>query len=541
MKGVNNKERKILLAGMLMIFLTTFSTYAQQAKAKIDRDTIKIGEQINYTMEIEAHKTDQVVFPQGQSFLPLEVIDSTSIDTFKVKDKLKLVRNYPLTQFDSGSYHIPRQTIIVNGEGFQTDSFQVRVNDVVVDTTQQNLYPIKPALDIKPAGKFPTWLIWVLAIGCLILIVYFIQKARKKIIEKRRELPPYEKAILSLKKLDEEAQLESGQMKSYYTVLSDAIKRYVDEKIDGGALESTTDEFIAFLRNYTQERKLYLKPQVIDGLEVILKRADLNKFAGIQTDKITAKEDRQTIEENIKQFDQAIPEPTEEEKMLNEAYRAEKERKQKERKTRIRLALGVLIILIGTGIFVGIKGMDSVKNMLQPQSSQKLLNTDWISSEYGALGITLSTPKVLVRNTDSLPPVFAGQSKTEEHFSYGNPKGNLYVEVVNIRFKKDAQVDSIDVGNLLDKIVDPDETSAMTVKNEEFKTAQNRKGQRIFGTFNWEDLNNAHKRKSYTFLVFNERGGIQQLFISYDQDDENAKEIEDRIINSVEFNTQNDG
>src|SRR5699024_8277782 len=212
-----------------------------------------------------------------------------------------------------------------NEEGFYTDSFEVYVQDVVVDTTKQKLYPLKPALDIRKAISVANWLWWLLGGILLELLAYFIWRTRKNIIEKNQELPPYEKAIHGLRSIDQAEDLNEGRIKSFYTSLSEILKRYVDEKIDDKALESTTGEFIALLKTYKKEKKLYLKEQIIDSLEAILKRADLAKFAGIRPDRITAKEDRKVIEENISAFEQAIPEPTEEEKLQNEAYRLAQE------------------------------------------------------------------------------------------------------------------------------------------------------------------------------------------------------------------------
>ncbi|HLS31629.1 MAG TPA: BatD family protein [Flavobacteriaceae bacterium] len=519
-----------------------FSTKAQEIESSIDRDTIKIGEQITYKLEVEANRDSRVVFPQGQSFLPLEVIDSTTIDTFLVDNKYKLTREYPLTQFDSGAYTIPRQTVIIDEEGFYSDSFHVKVNGIVVDTLKQNLYPIKPALDIKPSTVIPTWLWWVIGIIIVGLLTYYFWRTRKRIIEKKKELPPYEKAIQTLKLLDETQELESGNMKEYYSGLSNAIKRYIDEKIDGNALESTTNEFIEMLREYKKEKQIYLKAQVIDGLEAILKRADLAKFAGIQTDKLTAREDRETIEENINEFDQAIPEPTEEEKMQDEAYRLKVERKARKRRIGIRIAVGVLALLIAGTVFVTLKGFDYVSDLVNTQSTEKLLKKDWIKSEYGAYGITLTTPDVLRREMQEVPHIFPDKSQIEENFSYGNIEKDLYIKATNIRIKKGAELDSIDVEHLLDTALGDINASMMTFKDEEFITLDNQRGQKIFGTFTLGSPDSKERsRKNYTFLLFNERGGIQELLITYNQGDDNAEAIEQRVVNSIEFNTEYDG
>lgn len=540
---VKNNSKILKISFLLSLFFSCFFVaQAQEVKSSLDRDTIKIGEQLIYKIEVEAQAAEKVVFPQGQSFLPLEVVDSTAIDTFLTKDNYKLTREYPLTQFDSGAYTIPKQTIIIDGEGFYTDTFNIKVNGVVVDTLKQNLFPIKPALDIKPAPVFPTWVLWILGILGIAFLVYILLKTRKKIIEKKKELPPYEKAIQTLKRLDENQDLEKGLMKEYYSGLSNAIKRYIDEKIDGNALESTTNEFIEMLKTYKKEKQIYLKEQVIDSLEAVLQRADLTKFAGINTDKLTAREDRKTIEDNINAFDKAIPEPTEEELLLNEEYRLAQERKAKLKKRRIKIALGILVVLIVGSVFTALNGVDFLSDKFNKTSTEKLLQKEWITSEYGKYGITLTTPDVLYRQMDTVPEVFPGKTEVEEHFSTGKIEGNLFIKTTNIRVKKDAKIDSLDIGDLLDKNLGDADISMMTFKDEEFITRENKKGQKVFGTFRIGDSEEeAGKRKAYTFILFNERGGLQQLFISYDAGDENGEAIEKRVSNSVDFNTEHDG
>jgi len=42
----------------------------------IDTTFIKIGEQINYKITVEADSTAQVIFPEGQTFSPLETVEA---------------------------------------------------------------------------------------------------------------------------------------------------------------------------------------------------------------------------------------------------------------------------------------------------------------------------------------------------------------------------------------------------------------------------------------------------------------------------------
>ena len=52
-----------------------------------------------------------------------------------------------------------------------------------------------------------------------------------------------------------------------------------------------------------------------------------------------AKLDRNTIDVEIDHVKEALPEPTEEEKLLNEQYKEEQERKKKRRKVLLQLLL----------------------------------------------------------------------------------------------------------------------------------------------------------------------------------------------------------
>ena len=58
-----------------MVSLTSTGLKAQ-VKTQVDTTLIRIGEEIQYQIEVEADSTDLVLFPEGQSFLPLEVIES---------------------------------------------------------------------------------------------------------------------------------------------------------------------------------------------------------------------------------------------------------------------------------------------------------------------------------------------------------------------------------------------------------------------------------------------------------------------------------
>ena len=121
---------------LLLFFAITLNINAQQPKvqSKIDRKEIKIGQQVKYEISVETDSTLVVSFPKGENFAPLEMVSSEPIDTFRQQEKFRLVKNYYLTQFDSGYYAIPKQIIHIGKTNFFTDSLQIKVFDVAVDT-----------------------------------------------------------------------------------------------------------------------------------------------------------------------------------------------------------------------------------------------------------------------------------------------------------------------------------------------------------------------------------------------------------------------
>lgn len=137
---VKSASRSKLQASSLILSsifcLLSFISFSQ-VTSSIDSTSIKIGEQITFKVEVETDTTNLVVFPEGQTFAPLEMIESYATDTVKKNAKFNLIKKYGLTQFDSGAYTIPRQKIVVGDKTFFTDSLKVEVNNIVVDTTKQ--------------------------------------------------------------------------------------------------------------------------------------------------------------------------------------------------------------------------------------------------------------------------------------------------------------------------------------------------------------------------------------------------------------------
>ncbi|MBD0836840.1 BatD family protein [Aestuariibaculum suncheonense] len=542
-----SKGQNLPISILFSVSFVLFSFVAgAQVKSTIDSTSIKIGQQITYTVSVETDSTNLVVFPEGQTFNPLEVIDSYDVDTLKNQDKFNLIKKYGLTQFDSGAYTIPRQKIIVGDKTFFTDSLQVEVRNVVVDTTKQGLYDIKPIIEVKkPASNWWKYvLVALLIIGVIAFLIYWFIWRKKPLTEEEEIalLPPYDRAKLALKKLDESHYLENEEIKDYYSELTFIIRKYLDEKVYDRALESTTDELISRLKLLKEGNQIDISQDDIRNLESILKRADLVKFAKSAVDVELAKLDRNTIDVEIDHVKEALPEPSEEEKLLDEQYRAEQERKKKRNKIILTVAICVFL-LTATFVGFGIKyGFGYVKDTIIGHETKELLEGEWVTSDYGVPPVTISTPKVLRRTTPELPEDIAQQIELTQ-FTYGSLIDRFYVVVTTTKIKNlgqnQDQENKIDLQKALDnslKVLEQAGAQNIVTKSEKFTTPNGAEGLKVFGTLDMPVPNtDRHETANYAILGFTAGSVIQQISLTWKQNDTYADQMVERILNSVEL------
>ena len=523
----------------ILFFLFSIVSSAQ-VTSSIDSTQIKIGEQITYKIEVEADSTDLVIFPEGQTFSPLEMIESYKADTTKNKARFNFIKKYGLTQFDSGHYTIPRQKIIIGTKEYFTDSLKVQVNNILVDSTKQGLYDIKPFIKVDKSNSdwWKTALIILAILAVVAFLMYWFIWRKKPLTEEEEIalLPPYERAKLALQKLDESDYLKQAELKDYYSELTFIIRRYLDEKVYDRALESTTDELIFRLNLLKDGNQIELTKGDIRNIETILKRADLVKFAKSAPDIELAKIDRNTIDLEIDNVKQALPEPTEEEKLLDQQYKEQLERKKQRRKIIITAVVSVLLII---AIFIGFSvkyGFHYVKDTIIGNDSKELLEGDWVSSEYGIPPIYISTPVVLERSESKAIDTMANVNTTA--FSYGTLLStiNIMVSTSKLNIPDTTQIDlNLAIEGSL-QMLEKNGVKDILTKREKFVTPNAAEGLKVFGTASFPGmLPEQYRKGDYVFLAFTAEHILQQIVLVWDAEDRYAEDIMERILNSVEL------
>ncbi len=537
---------KIKLYFLLLLFST--SIFSQnQIETKIDKKINKIGAQFNLTLKTTVDTLLTVVFPSTKNFGSLEVIRNYAIDTIRKDNKYDLIKRYGLTQFDSGRYVIPKMTILINKKPFFSDSISVNVKDIVVDTLKQKMYDIKSIqTGEKPESNWWKYILgFLLLIGIGALIYYLTKKYQKKKIEEEIFKTPIEKATSLLNSLEKKELWQNGDVKTYYSELTDIVRNYIEEALEIPAMESTTFELIQGLKLTSNKRKLKLSAETIRSLESVLKQADLVKFAKSQPQDFVITEDKNKIQKTILTIDKSIPKIEElpnEEDLLNEEQRQNqiKQQLRKKRNRRITLACASVVFLLvaATTYFVVNKGFTYVKDTIIGHPTKELLEGEWVSSEYGNPGIMLETPKVLKRIdlTKSLPKEGLALIKEMQSFAYGSLVDNFYIMVSTMKYKQEGQIDLAKSLEGSVKSIELQGAQNILLKQGEFDTPEGIKGMKGFGSFSKIDsISKTSVRFYYEILVFSQESGLQQIITFHEEDDQYAKKISDRIMNSVEL------
>lgn len=283
------RSGRLLLLHLLVCMLAASSSFAQGDAAitsKIDAAQITVGDQAQLFIEAR-HNTLQsklqwAVLPD--TFNNLEMVKG-KIDTTRQGDIAIYKQRLLITGFDSGSFKIPQfQFSVIPNQGhtytLQTDSFQLLVKTVAVDTTQP-IKPLKGVLVVQSSWKDYLWLIIagiVFILLGIIIAVYFLRhkKAPAPPPPPPPAIPLHEQFLKLLADTEQKQLWQQGRVKEYYVELTDILRAYIEKRFHMQALELTTDELLDVASRH-QELAMYR-----DQLSGILRTADLAKFAKAQ-------------------------------------------------------------------------------------------------------------------------------------------------------------------------------------------------------------------------------------------------------------------
>ena len=524
---------------VLFYFTSGIGQVYEEILIAVDSTEFKIGEQINIRFQVKGDSLSKIQFPKQPNFAPFELLEIFPLDTIRAQTHYLFIKKYALIQFDSGNDWIPKQKILINGVGMITDSISIRVNTVVVDTLKQPLFDIKPLVAVKRGYKKLTQQILITVFGLILLIlaVFLILRVQKKLIEKRKELPPFDRALLELKALEEERPRLQEEYKSYYSKLTDVVRRYLEEEANITALESTSRELLKKLELLKDSGKLDLDGETLRSLKRVLEHADLVKFARSAPEFEVATSDRNLVEDVVIKTQEALPEPTQEEIEATAAYQKvlKKQKRQKQFKIAGLGALG-LFLLVGL-ITVYVYGFGNVKDTLIQYPTKVMMNNKWIQSQYGTPALLLATPEVLVRAAET--------PKGTILFSAGDPLNSVYVQMSFIQQappeqgkEKSEEEQQQETQEIINKIIaglEEDGAANMLINPDPFKTKDGSEVIQLSGTLDLLNPDGKERTRCRLRSIILPFEQVQvELRMLYAKDDRYGDKIEARIIESLE-------
>ena len=267
----------------IFAFLISFFSLAQtEVKISSDTNQVFIGDIIN--VNIQVHSAEQILWPDIEEVIsPLEIQNSSSIDSSVVKSRNIYSQDIAVQQFDSGHFVLPQLPFLnLKGDTFYSDSLNFSFLSVPLDTKNA-------VFDIKAPKNVPfifaeakPYIYGFVGFICLSLLVYYLIRRFKKndtAIEEVVELIPCEiEAINALKGLESQSLCEKGLVKDHYVQLTTILRRYFDREYEIDTLESTTDETIEALTILKLDAKL------VSCISELLTKADYVKFAKSKPD-----------------------------------------------------------------------------------------------------------------------------------------------------------------------------------------------------------------------------------------------------------------
>jgi len=267
----------------------TFTMQGQYtgANARLEKDNLQIGDQVTLELTVTVPAGSLVQWPMLLDTLVrnIEILRKSGLDTITSnKEQFTLKQKLIITSFDSGSYIIPPIPFKYTQKG-DTVTYYTQTSPVNLDVQTIKTDPAKDIKPIKPPLAAPVtfrellpWIgLGVIILALAFLIYFFLKKRKQKVpvftSRLKTSIPPYEAAMEALESLRLKKLWQAGRVKEYYSEMTDIVREYIELRFPVRALEMTTSEIDAALRQTD------VNSSAREKLHQTLVLADLVKFA----------------------------------------------------------------------------------------------------------------------------------------------------------------------------------------------------------------------------------------------------------------------
>lgn len=237
-------------------------------------DSVTVGQRF--------HVTHKVTFPDSLRMLPFEAPKAGKTRFLSTRWKETRAKGTVTRTADLVGMTLSLEDATVPAMTF---AFTTPAGDTVTSTTValeipvramaaagDSLRPLKAQWEAPPSHL--AWYLAAAAVLALAALVWWWWRWRRRRPEAAPapvpRMPPDYVALAELSRIERMELVAKGEFKTYYTLVTDAVRRYLEERFGVTAMDRTTDELLGVLAAAGAET---------DGLGPLLQEADLVKFA----------------------------------------------------------------------------------------------------------------------------------------------------------------------------------------------------------------------------------------------------------------------
>lgn len=279
-----------LLLALLLCAPLARAQETPRTTSRLEPDSIGIGDRFDLVIEVEKDLVQVVEFP---AFEPpaesgFEVVALPPVDTLERDGRrLRLAKRYRLAAFEEGRFNLGRARVLYADKNILDtlpvgDSLLLEVGTFRIDSTSHSIFDLKGQRTLPfRFAEIRGYVTWGLAVLALLAAAAWALRrwlaGRGKrlgdLFRPAPPLPPHVAAIRALEALHHQKLWQNNRHKLYYSGLTDILRTYIAARWEIGAMEMTSDEILASMRD------IELPEKARRDLGSILRDADLVKFA----------------------------------------------------------------------------------------------------------------------------------------------------------------------------------------------------------------------------------------------------------------------
>lgn len=302
-----------ILSGILSVISITATAQntpvaPDKITASLDTAAVTMGQRATVHVQLlKTGHTGAFLYPLEQSrqqessqaaatLAGMEVRQVTADSTEMGNDRIQVDYEFLVQPFEPGDIQIPPFAYVAApGDTITSNVLSIKVLEPEMPQEMRDSLYINPmrgtlAIEAQWYDWVPDWWYWLLlgvvVAGLVVAILLLYKKNGKTILPLRKRVPPYVLATRRLDELKTKRLAEKGHTKAYYTELTDILRQYLGGRFKIYALEMTSPQIIAALKENPETAPL------ADYLQPMFNTADFVKFA---------KQDA-TADENIRSY-----------------------------------------------------------------------------------------------------------------------------------------------------------------------------------------------------------------------------------------------